>query len=137
MSPSAAVVDLIRKRGLSVPACASGCAACCQHPPPVYTRAEAQAALDGVPAELRIIVDERLRTYRAGDPCPLLVDDRCAGYEVRPIICKTTMSPDPFVCGRRGPGLELLPYALIAVEMVKKHRPPGARQWMGLVEALL
>jgi hypothetical protein len=89
-------------------ACAKGCSHCCH----MWTALRAPEALfmaAAMPADLRAAVvaahaetaelsyEERLRLVR---PCPLLRDDACGLYEVRPIGCRTTASTDAAVCAR-------------------------------------
>jgi len=98
-------------------ACGEGCSFCCRKP----------GVLATIPEFLRIL--ERLKTTcdgasrhalaaRARDyvsrlagrhfddliddsiPCPLLVDDRCSVYDVRPLVCRGYNSTDVEMCRR-------------------------------------
>jgi Fe-S-cluster containining protein len=94
-------------------ACESGCAACCRRKvactiPEVISiaawlsecseeekqriRADAQHLHDST-AEL-----DDLGRVRAALPCPLLVEQRCSVYEVRPIACRAVYSFDRKAC---------------------------------------
>jgi len=70
--------------------CGPGCAGCCSHIS-VFT-VEAVALARGV-ARLAPTQRQAIRRRAAGcgpaDACPLLVDDHCTLYAVRPIICRT------------------------------------------------
>lgn len=81
--------------------CRAGCSACCRHHLSVF-KVEAdilREAIGRLPEDLR----ERIRRQSEdvdrlealGEPvsCPLLVDDRCAVYESRPLICRTQGLP--------------------------------------------
>ena len=108
-------------------ACREGCSGCCRHltlsPVEAYAIAAALAALPGPAAE-----ELRARGRRADPdgPCPLLVDDRCALYLQRPLICRTHGLPllsgegdDVSIdfCPMNFPGVETFPgSAVINVE---------------------
>ncbi len=95
-------------------ACASGCAFCC-HLKVLVTAPEvlglaahlratlAKEALDAVRARVKA-VDARTHGLsmdaRAGlrQPCPLLEDGRCVGYEARPASCRGANSFDAAAC---------------------------------------
>jgi hypothetical protein len=73
-----------------VPACRSGCHACCSQPIPVST-IEAQGvrwfALSHLVGDLARRVGEALMMQRQ-DPCPFLADGVCAVYPLRPLACR-------------------------------------------------
>lgn len=50
---------------------------------------EAAALFEGLDEEARIAT---------GRPCPLLIDNRCSVYEVRPLACRSFASPDAATC---------------------------------------
>ncbi len=71
-------------------ACRKGCAGCCRHitvfPVEAEALSRALAALDGGSLGS---VKMQARRATADGPCPLLVEDACAVYDHRPIICRT------------------------------------------------
>jgi hypothetical protein len=81
--------------------CHAGCSSCCRHHLSVF---EVEAAvLRQAIARLPEMVRERLRQQAsraleasaAGEPesCPLLLDECCAVYDDRPVICRTQGLP--------------------------------------------
>jgi hypothetical protein len=60
---------------------------------------EARAAIESLPAPIRVCVEEQAREVINREAkgervaCPLLVDDRCSIYESRPLICRTQGLP--------------------------------------------
>lgn len=81
--------------------CRSGCSGCCHHHLSVF-RVEAEALAEAVQAlapSIRARVERQARevsTLEANDAsvqCPLLINDKCAVYESRPIICRTQGLP--------------------------------------------
>jgi uncharacterized protein len=96
-------------------ACREGCSFCCRKPGVLVTLAE----LIRIVAHLRNIRDARgldelqaraagyvaqLRGRHFNDPttdsvpCPLLVDDRCSVYDVRPLVCRGFNSTSAEAC---------------------------------------
>lgn len=82
-------------------ACRAGCSGCCRHHLTVF-EVEAEpmaAAVRGLePAIRRLLRRQALAAVdaeRCGAdvPCPLLVNDRCATYDSRPVICRTQGLP--------------------------------------------
>jgi Fe-S-cluster containining protein len=94
-------------------ACKAGCSSCCHHPPLVTAvewaalyrhirslPASAQQAIVSLAESLRPMSEifDAARAAALGRSttrpdklvarCPLLVDDRCAAYDVRPVICR-------------------------------------------------
>jgi uncharacterized protein len=77
--------------------CHEGCSGCCQHHLSVFgVEADTlRPAIATLAPELRRTVREQAATVLARESagesvaCPLLVDNRCAVYEARPIICRT------------------------------------------------
>jgi len=81
--------------------CRAGCSGCCHHHLSIFEveAAAVREAVRALPAETR----ERLRQQACEvrereareEPvaCPLLVDERCAVYEARPVICRTQGLP--------------------------------------------
>ena len=82
-------------------ACRAGCGGCCQHHLSVFPveAAHVKAAVAALPDEVRARVEQRARTVNEREAqsqpvaCPLLVDERCAIYEARPLICRTQGLP--------------------------------------------
>lgn len=81
--------------------CRSGCSGCCHHHLSVF-RVEAEAlaeAVQALPPSIRARVEVQARelsTIEANEAtvrCPLLIDDKCAVYQTRPIICRTQGLP--------------------------------------------
>jgi uncharacterized protein len=81
--------------------CRAGCSGCCHHHLSVFAveAAAIRRAIEAMPAALRGRVEAQARETDVrearGEPvaCPLLVDDRCAIYESRPLICRTQGLP--------------------------------------------
>jgi len=77
--------------------CHPGCSSCCNHHLSVFPveAAAISQALCGLAGEKRTLLLRqadmvRERESRGDAPaCPLLVEDRCAVYAARPIICRT------------------------------------------------
>ena len=81
--------------------CRAGCSSCCHHHLTVF-RVEADAireAIQALPEETRSLVEQRAREVNEREElglplaCPLLIDDRCAIYSSRPVICRTQGLP--------------------------------------------
>src|SRR2546426_7210761 len=81
--------------------CRAGCSGCCHHHLSVF-EVEAvvvREAVAALPAEIRERIRHQAREVRErearGEPvaCPLLLDDRCAIYSSRPLICRTQGLP--------------------------------------------
>lgn len=71
-------------------ACSAGCSGCCRHISLSWVEAVALAtALAKLPPNEAEEIRLRAQSARTDGPCPLLVDDRCALYRDRPIICRT------------------------------------------------
>jgi Fe-S-cluster containining protein len=74
-------------------ACARGCAACCRthQDIPVYPL-ELMGLYwychEQVMGDLRERLRAQLAAYRAGAPCPFLVDDACGVHPLRPMACR-------------------------------------------------
>jgi Fe-S-cluster containining protein len=98
-------------------ACGEGCSFCCRKPGVLATIPEFLRILDRVhttfDAASRHALAERARAYVArlagrhfddliddSIPCPLLVDDRCSVYDVRPLVCRGYNSTDVEMCRR-------------------------------------
>lgn len=93
-------------------ACGRGCSHCC-HNWVDATPAEVLFAAKSLPEEQRpraIEAVERLCGRTEGrpfeeraamvTPCPLLEEDSCSAYEVRPIVCRSAVSADAEACRR-------------------------------------
>jgi uncharacterized protein len=77
--------------------CRAGCSGCCHHHLSVF-KVEADAIAEAVaalPDEIRQRVTQQAKQITADERqvCPLLVDDRCAIYAARPVICRTQGLP--------------------------------------------
>lgn len=83
--------DAIRERQSSQIACAKGCSSCCQ------TRLELfpvefdriKSAFDTIEADLKRHLRAEAKAKWASGICPLLHNDACTVYEIRPLICRT------------------------------------------------
>ncbi len=81
--------------------CRSGCSGCCHHHLSVFAveAATVRTAIEALPESVRVKLElqahEVLEWEARGKPvaCPMLVDDRCAIYESRPLICRTQGLP--------------------------------------------
>ena len=81
--------------------CRAGCSGCCGHHLSVFpvegeAIREAVAALPAevrarVRAQARAVEEREARGQEAG--CPMLIEDRCAIYDARPVICRTQGLP--------------------------------------------
>jgi Fe-S-cluster containining protein len=95
-------------------ACRAGCSFCCRSPrveaspPEVFALA---ARLDAMPAAQREAIHMRIRDaddrtrglnvaqrMAARVPCPLLENEQCSVYEVRPLSCRAAVSLDAGAC---------------------------------------
>ena len=77
--------------------CRAGCSGCCHHHLSLF-KVEADAiaeAVTALPEEMRERVTQQARQIIGDEAatCPLLVDDRCAIYAARPVICRTQGLP--------------------------------------------
>ena len=143
--------------------CRAGCDACCRHLSLFWVEAVALAvALRELPAEPAGKIRLLARGSSPDGPCPLLVDNSCLLYAVRPLICRThglpliatadngTRTID--FCPLNFQGLETLPgtavidadrlaTALAAVNalFVSRyfHNSPPANERVTIAEALL
>lgn len=70
--------------------CHAGCSGCCQHISLAWVEAIALAtAFNKLPANTAEAIRLQAQSARADGPCPLLLDNHCALYANRPIICRT------------------------------------------------
>ncbi len=70
--------------------CHAGCSGCCQHITLAWVEAMALAtALTKLPAATAEAIRLQAQSAKADGSCPLLLDNRCALYANRPIICRT------------------------------------------------
>ncbi len=70
--------------------CHAGCSGCCQHISLAWVEAVALAtALKRAPANTAEAIRLQAQTARPDGPCPLLLNNHCALYADRPIICRT------------------------------------------------
>ncbi len=81
--------------------CRSGCSGCCHHHLSVFAveAAAVRVAFDALPELFRARLEEQARAVLESEArekplaCPMLMDDRCAIYESRPLICRTQGLP--------------------------------------------
>ena len=88
-------------------ACGAGCAACCHQdveatiPEAILVAAqiggEADPRHDAILAEAEASLNDA-PGQRLPRPCPLLRENRCSVYEVRPLACRAVFSPDATRC---------------------------------------
>ena len=95
--------------------CKEGCSYCCRKPGVLVAVPELVRILQYVRANFSVAEQDQLanRAKRYGAqmkgrncddptdesvPCPLLVDDRCSVYEVRPLVCRGYNSTDVNAC---------------------------------------
>jgi len=82
-------------------ACRAGCSGCCHHHLSVFEveAAAVREAVEALPAKIRERIRHQALEVREREArsepvaCPLLVDDRCAIYAARPVICRTQGLP--------------------------------------------
>lgn len=71
-------------------ACKAGCSGCCRHITLAMVEAMAiVAAIRKLPANEAEAIRLKAQYAKTDEQCPLLIEDRCALYEHRPIICRT------------------------------------------------
>src|SRR5512140_2619635 len=81
--------------------CRPGCDSCCRHDLTVFEveAASVRAAFLDLPDATRSVVVEQAEEVQARKAlgqrhsCPFLVEDRCAIYPLRPVICRTQGFP--------------------------------------------
>ncbi|HWQ36114.1 MAG TPA: YkgJ family cysteine cluster protein [Blastocatellia bacterium] len=81
--------------------CRAGCSACCHHHLSVFPveAAQIKEAIASLPAETQQTLKRQAAAVREREArnepvaCPLLVNDRCAIYAARPVICRTQGLP--------------------------------------------
>ena len=96
-------------------ACREGCSYCCRKPGVLATVPEflrlVQHVREDFDADATVALAARTRRYMAqlggrhfdtpvneSVPCPLLVDERCSVYELRPLVCRGYNSTDVDAC---------------------------------------
>jgi uncharacterized protein len=95
--------------------CRAGCADCCQVHVSVFPveAARLAGAVRELPASTRTVIRrqaaEATSEANASDPCPLLVEDRCAVYAARPVICRTQGLPLLLESGDGSPEVDFCP----------------------------
>lgn len=87
--------------------CGAGCAACCHQmveatiPEAILVAmqigGEADPRRSAILAEAQAYLREG-RQRSLARPCPLLRDNRCSVYEVRPLVCRSVLSPNARKC---------------------------------------
>lgn len=98
-------------------ACRAGCSGCCQHHLSVFPveAAHIETALAELPIELRTRINAQANEVNQREArnepvaCPLLVDDRCAIYAARPLICHTQGLPLLFEAEDGAPEVDFCP----------------------------
>lgn len=106
-------IELGERRLANVPvACAAGCSHCCYtyveaSPPEVFytvgmmDEAQRSEAIETVAAAYaRTGGLSIIKRKGVVSPCPLLVDNRCSVYGIRPLVCRTHVSTDVEICHR-------------------------------------
>ena len=81
--------------------CHAGCSGCCQHHLSVFPveAASIRKAINSLPQETQECVRKQALAVNEQEArsesiaCPLLVDDKCAIYNQRPLICRTQGLP--------------------------------------------
>jgi uncharacterized protein len=81
--------------------CRAGCSGCCHHHLSVFpveadaVRRAMQSLPDKMRARISVQADAVTGREARNEPiaCPMLVDDKCAIYESRPLICRTQGLP--------------------------------------------
>ncbi|HZP49426.1 MAG TPA: YkgJ family cysteine cluster protein [Vicinamibacterales bacterium] len=128
-------------------ACREGCSYCCRKPGVLVTRPEFVRILEHVrssfDADARAALARGARAYveRLGGrhfdaaiadsvPCPLLVDDRCSVYPIRPLVCRGYNSTDAAACQ----AAHADPAALVPIFAMLKDVTDGAA--VGVAHAL-
>ncbi|MGI9343470.1 MAG: YkgJ family cysteine cluster protein [Gammaproteobacteria bacterium] len=96
-------------------ACKVGCSWCCHQLVVMTNHADGKSILDAARSRMTAaqfanfeatVRDQAARIaalpYEQAEamrwPCPLLVDDRCSVYELRPVACRSVFSTDPECC---------------------------------------
>lgn len=82
-------------------ACRAGCSGCCHHHLSVFgvEAAAVREAIEALPEAARVVIEQQardvIRREAEGQPvaCPLLLDNRCSIYALRPLICRTQGLP--------------------------------------------
>ena len=99
------LADTLKARLEPFVVCTSGCSACCHMPTMAFQHeAEAMAVASGRTARRLAFreIPDALSAANAfiGQPCPFLVDGRCAIYAYRPLICRlhNSLNDDPRDC---------------------------------------
>ncbi len=109
-------------------ACRAGCSGCCQYHLSVFPveAAHIATALAELPDELRARIETQARAVNereaqgASVACPLLVDDRCAIYAARPLICRTQGLPLLFEAEDGAPEVDFCPLNFTAPDAVNE-----------------
>lgn len=119
-------------------ACKAGCTYCCHllfftDVSTVFLvadwlrRNQPAESLESLRSRLAAFIDEGYGLKSVPrPPCPLLVDDRCMAYEVRPLVCRAQNSLQVSQCEEKFRGER---------DMVTAHDVP-LRIWAGLAEGL-
>lgn len=79
------------KRDAGFVHCKSGCSACCERGDYPISQLELEYIMQGFIAlnnELKLQVQENIKTIQKGGKCPFLIDKKCSIYPYRPIICR-------------------------------------------------
>jgi Fe-S-cluster containining protein len=82
-------------------ACRAGCSGCCHHHLSVFPveAATLREAIRSLPPETQTRLKQQAADVREREACglpvacPMLIDDKCAVYESRPLICRTQGLP--------------------------------------------
>jgi Fe-S-cluster containining protein len=118
-------IRLVQERLLPAVECRPGCSYCCRKPGVLVTLPELLRVLEHVRTTFTVsqTVDLRTRATQYADqiaghhfndplsgsvPCPLLVDERCSVYEVRPLVCRGFNSMSAEACRRAHDSVQYL-----------------------------
>jgi Fe-S-cluster containining protein len=126
---TAQLLDATMRRQISEPAaCAKGCAHCCTTYvsatiPEILRLARAVRADTSVVQKIAQAADQAKglsqdERQRARITCPILQDMSCAGYAVRPLVCRSLLSKSAEICRRifHESSGEMLPYVPHSIE---------------------
>ena len=106
--------------------CQAGCSGCCQHHLAVFPveAASLKDALRALPVVLRMRLRQQALDTQAREAadrdaaCPLLVEDRCAVYAKRPLICRTQGLPLLYASEDGEPEVDFCPLNFTAPQAI-------------------
>lgn len=83
--------------------CKIGCSACCEKGDYPLSAIELEYLMQGyinLDTEKKKLVQENIKNMKKGESCPFLINNKCAVYPYRPIICR--VHGLAYLCGGRG-----------------------------------